>query len=176
MAFLAAENGSGGIRVTGRGGNADVWKQDGQVHYVPRRGDVLLLGGQISASEEEWLSRSWDSPYPDAAVQLLDLFRADRTGDLVVVASEGFDLRERFEVPRHEAGHGSLIRSHMQTPLWSSEPLGRDQLRTADVFPSMLQWLGVPVPQGIDGRLTWHPGKPAKRSTHLISGRAHAFV
>ena len=176
VAFLAGENGSGGITVTGRDGEADVWKQDGRVHYAPRQGDVLLLGGQISASEEEWLSRSWDSPYPDAAVQLLDQFRADRTGDLVVVASEGFDLRERFEVPRHRAGHGSLIRSHMQTPLWSSEPIGQHQFRTADIFPSMPQWLGVPVPQGIDGRLTWHPGQPAKRSRHLISGRAHAFV
>jgi hypothetical protein len=176
VAFLVGENGSGGIAVTGRGGEADVWKRDGRIHYAPRRGDVLLLGGPISASEEEWLSRSWDSPYPDAAVQLVDLFRADRTGDLVVVASEGFDLRERFEVPHHRAGHGSLIRSHMQTPLWSSEPLGQQQFRTTDIFPSMLEWLGVPVPQGIDGRLTWRPGKPATRSRHLVSGRTYALV
>jgi hypothetical protein len=176
VAFLAGENGTGGITVTGRGGTAEVWKQDGRIHYLPANGDVLLLGGASSASAEEWLGRHWDSPYPDAAVQLLDQFRAHRTGDLVVVAAEGFDLRERFEVPRHRAGHGSLVRAHMQIPLWSSEPMEPQHLRTADLFPSMLQWLGVPVPRGIDGRLTWQPRKPAKRSRHLISGRAHALA
>jgi hypothetical protein len=176
VAFVAGENGTGGIRVTGRTGEAEVFRQDGRIHYAPRQGDVLLLGGAISATQQEWLSRSWDSPYPDAAVQLLDQFRAHRTGDMVVVANEGFDLRERFEVPTHRSGHGSLIRSHMQTPLWSSEPMGRRQFRTVDLFPSMLQWLGVPVPQGIDGRPTWRPRTPAKQRRVLTSGRNHVLV
>ena len=176
VAFVAGENGTGGIRVIGRGGEADVWQQDGRIHYAPRGMDVLLLGGPISATEDEWLCRSWDSPYPDAAVQLLDQFRAHRMGDMVVIANEGFDLRARFEVPSHQSGHGSLIRSHMQTPLWSSEPIGQLPLRTADLFPSMLQWLGVPAPQGIDGRPTWQPRTPARPRRGLTSERNHVLV
>ena len=44
------------------------------------------------------------------AFQLLDQFRARRTGELLVVAREGYDFRDRFEVPEHRAGHGSLMR------------------------------------------------------------------
>jgi hypothetical protein len=28
-------------------------------------------------------------------------------------------------------------------------------LRTVDVFPTVLHWLGVRVPDGIDGELVW---------------------
>ncbi|HMV34136.1 MAG TPA: hypothetical protein PKA50_18600, partial [Gemmatimonadales bacterium] len=107
----------------------------------------------------EWLAASWDGPYPDAAVQLLDQFRAPRTADLLVVAREGYDFRERFEVPEHKAGHGSLIRAHMQVPVWASVPVPAEPLRTVDVFPAMLEWLGVPVPGGIDGQRAWSPGR-----------------
>jgi hypothetical protein len=64
----------------------------------------------------------------------------------------------------------------MQTPLWSSEPIGERRLRTADLFSSMLHWLGVPVPQGIDGRPTWQPGAPARQRRVLTSGRHHVLI
>ena len=74
------------------------------------------------------------------------------------MAREGYDFRRRFEVPEHRAGHGSLVRSHMQTPVWASEPLPPGPLRTVDLFPAMLDWLGVAVPEGIDGAAVWRPG------------------
>ena len=46
---------------------------------------------------------------------LFDQFRASRTGDLLVVANEGYDFRQRYEVPEHKSGHGSMFRAHMQT-------------------------------------------------------------
>ncbi len=121
------------------------------------RGDPLELGGPFAGTAAEWLAETWDRPFPDAGPQLLDQFRAHRTGDMVVMAREGYDFRERFEVPEHRSGHGSLVRSHMQTPLWASVPLPGGPLRTVDVFPAMLSWLGVPVPEGIEASGAWLP-------------------
>jgi hypothetical protein len=80
----------------------------------------------------------------------------------VLSAREGHDFRSRYEIPEHRSGHGSLIRAHMHTPLWSNHPLPRAPMRTADVFPALLDWLDVPVPQGIDGRSLWQPGRAAR--------------
>jgi hypothetical protein len=176
VAFVAAENGAGGLEVLGRLGSAHVWMADNQIIYQPLTGDVLEMGGRVDATAGEWLDLSWNRSFPDAACQLVDLFRAPRTGDLVVVAREGFDLRERFEYPEHRAGHGSLIRAHMQTPLWSSKPLPRQPLRTTDLFPSMLQWLGVPVPLGIDGSLTWLAGENDVLPCAPAPVRSHAVL
>jgi hypothetical protein len=38
-------------------------------------------------------------------------------------------------------------------------------LRTVDLFPGMLEWLGYPVPHGIDGELVWLPGE------HRLNGK-----
>jgi hypothetical protein len=42
-------------------------------------------------------------------------------------------------------------------PIWSSVPIPDATLRTVDLFPAMLHWLGEPVPQDIDGQLRWLP-------------------
>jgi len=112
-------------------------------------------------TDEEWLEYTWDAAFPDACVQLLDQFRSRRTGDLVVIGREGWDFRKRFEIPEHKSGHGSLIRVHMQVPVWSSAPGLTGPIRTVDLFPAILEWLGEPVPPGIDGRLVWSPGRAA---------------
>ena len=162
VAFVAAENGSGGLRIVSAGGTADVvTTSDGEIGYRPALGDPLELGNAWEGSAAEWLARRWDSPYPDAAHQLLDLFRSTRTGDLVVAAREGYDLRRRFEYPEHKAGHGSMVRSHMHTPLWASRPLPGVPMRTVDVFPAMLDWLRVARPSELDGCAVWLPGKAA---------------
>ena len=45
----------------------------------------------------------------------------------------------------------------MQTPVWSSAPLPAEPIRTVDLFPAMLSWLGEPVPEGLDGEAIWLP-------------------
>jgi hypothetical protein len=40
-------------------------------------------------------------------------------------------------------------------------------LRTVDLFPTMLQWLGVAPPAVMDGELVWNPaGQVAGRKLH----------
>ena len=154
-----------------RQGEAYLTKRGSEVGYEPRGGDPLALGGPWSGNSREWLERSWNEAYPDAAFQLLDQFRRPRSGDLLVVAREGYDFRKRYELPEHKFGHGSLTRVHMQTPVWSSQPLPSIPFRTVDLFPSMLQWLDVTIPQGIDGELLWQPRertRPLDRATATL--------
>lgn len=165
IALVAAESAAGGVWVASESGSARIVADDGVVTYTPLDGDPLGVGGALTATPRDWLDATWDSAYPDAAFHLLDQFRADRTGDLVVVAKEGYDFRERYEVPEHKAGHGSLIRAHMQTPVWASEPLPDIPLRTVDLFPAMLDWLDVEAPRGIDGDPVWLP------RSRLLKGR-----
>ncbi|HZM27647.1 MAG TPA: hypothetical protein VFB89_09840, partial [Gemmatimonadales bacterium] len=157
VAFVAGESGDGGLTLISPDGDAEVRRLHRHVLYRPRTGDPLGLGGPRVGTDDQWLACSASDLYPDAAVQLLQLFRSPRTGDLVVVADEGFDLRGRLEFPSHRAGHGSLLRAHMEIPLWSSRPLPAERLRSVDLFPAMLAWLGLDVPHPIDGRLVWRP-------------------
>jgi Type I phosphodiesterase / nucleotide pyrophosphatase len=161
VAFVAAESQQGGLWVDNETGGASVVRRGDEIAYDPISGDPLELGRAITAGAREWLELSWNSVYPDAVFNLLDHFRTPRSGDLLVVAREGYDFRYRFELPEHKFGHGSLTRPHMQTPVWSNHPITSAPLRTVDLFPAMLKWLGVKVPEGIDGDAVWLPaGRP----------------
>jgi hypothetical protein len=161
VAFVAAEERTGVVRVAAGSGEAEIaWVGD-QIRYRPLTGDPLEIGGECHRTEGEWLESTFDGPFPDACVQLLDQFRAPRTGDLIVVAREGYDFRDRFEIPEHRSGHGSMIRSHMQIPVWSSVPGPTAPVRSVDLFPAMLEWLGEAVPEGIDAQPVWSPARAA---------------
>jgi hypothetical protein len=161
VALVAAESETGGIWVGSREGAARIWQEGDVVIYQPATGDPLEVGRAWSASSREWLEATWDGPFPDGPFHLLDQFRSPRSGDLLVIARPGHDFRARFELPEHKAGHGSLIRAHMQTPVWSSQPVPAAPLRTVDLFLAMLAWLGVPFPENLDGEAVWLPGEPA---------------
>jgi hypothetical protein len=161
VAFIAGESESGGLWVESDAGAARITVDGDTIDYRVLSGDPLLVGRSRTASPREWLEETWDHPYPDAVFQLMDQFRSPRSGDLLVVGREGFDFRRRYEVPEHKAGHGSLIRAHMQTPVWSNQPMPAIPLRTVDLFPAMLGWLGVSAPP-IDGEPVWTPGLAAE--------------
>ena len=163
VALVAAEEQAGLVRVAGGDttGEALIEERGEEIGYRTLTGDPLEMGGDLQLTRQQWLEATWDRAYPDACVQLLDQFRASRTGDLVVIGREGFDFRQRFEVPEHKSGHGSLVRAHMQVPVWSNAPVPPGPMRTVDVYPAMLEWLGVPVPAELDGERRWSPGRVA---------------
>ena len=123
---------------------------DGRIEYLPVSADVLRLGGGGVHTDRTWLARTLDTAYPDAPVQLLQLFRSGRTGDLTVIAEIGTDLRLDWEIPEHRSGHGSLFAEHMRC-LVAGNVRMEGPVRTADLFPLILNYLGVAVPDGIDG-------------------------
>ncbi|MEZ4589448.1 MAG: hypothetical protein R2909_23980, partial [Gemmatimonadales bacterium] len=157
VAFLVGEAEGGGWTIVDSAGEASLSADGDTLHYRPRSSDPLGLGGPVSGGRDHWLAHTFDSFYPDAATQIADQFSSPRTGDLLVVAREGFDFRDRWEIPEHRSGHGSMIRGHMQTPMWSNRNGAPAHLRTADLFVAILDWLGVPAPAGIDGRPVWSP-------------------
>ncbi len=102
-------------------------------------------------TSSESLDLTINSDYPDAPMQILQLFESSRTGDVVLSARPGYDLRSAHENPEHRGSHGSLHKDHMLVPVLLSIPAVRDYARTADVFPTILRYLDIDVPEGIDG-------------------------
>ena len=162
VAFVAAEDRDGNVRVASSSGEAIITRDQDTIRYTLLSGDPLELGASFTGDRDEWLAHTFDAAFPDAAVHLLDQFSSPRAGDLVIAAREGYDFRGRYEIPEHKSGHGSLIRAHMHTPLWTNRPLPAAPMRTADVFPALLDWLDVRVPEGIDGRAVWQPGRAVR--------------
>ena len=105
-------------------------------------------------SSREVLRKTYDTPYPDGIVQLWQIFESERTGDLVLSAESGYDLRARYEVPEHHATHGALIAEHMHIPLATNYPIAEQYIRSVDVFPTVLNLCGHNVVvHHIDGRI-----------------------
>lgn len=105
-------------------------------------------------STTEALRETYDSPYPDGIVQLWQIFNSERTGDLVLSAENGYDLRARYEVPEHHATHGALSAEHLHIPLATNYPIAEQCIRSVDVFPTVLSLCGHNVAgQHIDGRI-----------------------
>ena len=95
---------------------------------------------------------TYDSNYPDAIVQLLQLFESRRTGDLLISAKPGIDLRARHENPEHCGSHGSLVKSHMMVPIVMNKKVNSSYVRSSDIYPTILKYLDIEIPSGIDGK------------------------
>lgn len=142
----------GWVHVLSRGGEAKVKEEGDHWLWKNLHGDALGLAaapGRLSRSEA--LALTEGTSYPDSLVQATQIFRSSRTGDLVISAAKGYDLRKRFEYPEHKSSHGALHDEHMLIPLFSNVKMKRDFVRSADLFPSILQLHGDPIPEGLDG-------------------------
>jgi hypothetical protein len=149
--LVAGQAHDGSVRVQGYGGQGCIELRDGCMSYSYRGADPLGCGGFQGLDADEVLQRTFESPRPDACLQLLQIFRAERSGDLVVSAKQGYDLRARWEVPEHRSTHGALVPAQMHVPVIISAPTEAGPLRTADVFPTLLKLMGRELPDAIDG-------------------------
>ena len=104
-------------------------------------------------SSRETLKKTYNSPYPDGIVQLWQIFKSERTGDLVLSAETGYDLRARYEIPEHHASHGAMIAEHLSIPLATNYPITEQCIRSVDIFPTVLSLCGHPLGKHVlDGR------------------------
>ena len=133
-------------------GTAHVSTSDGRYSYLPVTGDPLGIGEHHALDAHDAWAVTASSDYPDALVQLAALAATPRAGDLVVSAARTWDLRSRWEPIAHRSTHGALHREHMLVPLVTNHPVAHRPRRTVDVMPSALTVLGVPRPNGLDGR------------------------
>jgi hypothetical protein len=139
--------------VESSGGRALVLRTADGFTYLPQTGDPLGLGETSqSLSQMESLEVTMNSYYPDALVQIAQIFLSARTGDILVTSKNGYDLRDSWEWPEHHGTHGSLCREHMIVPLIMNRNDWMNRVaRTADFYPSILKWAGKEVPDNIDG-------------------------
>lgn len=151
--------------VESRRGRALLAEEGDRLRYRPDGADPFGLPALPEVmSFQDALMATADTEYPDCLLQVAQLFRSARCGDLVVSAAPDHDLRDRHEHPEHASGHGALYADHMNVPLAASAPLTAGPMRTADLFPSVLEWLQRPVPSGIDGVSRLASGPPVSRA------------
>lgn len=151
---IIAERTEGGtITVTSRRGRATLKESDGSIRYAVDGSDPFGYAELPDRLDHELaLELTAGTGHPDGLLQLAQIFRSGRTGDVVVSATPGHDLRDRFERPEHHSSHGALHAAHMNVPLAISVPLEEGPMRTADVFSTVLDHLGIEEPSGVDGR------------------------
>jgi hypothetical protein len=142
------------IHVRSRRGSAAITLHNGDVTYKVSHGDPFgypRLPERMT--RDEVLARTAETDYPDAPLQVAQLFDSPRAGDFVVSAAPGFDLRAGDKERREfRSCHGSLHREHMKVPFAVNAAVVDRPPRSVDVFPTILELLGMEVPPGIDGR------------------------
>ncbi len=150
---LVAATREDSVIVCGRRGTSEIRELPGGLAYrVLEGGDPFGYGAlPAEMTQEQALAATFDTDYPDAPYQLLKVIRSPRSGDVIVSARKGYDLRIRHERPEHYASHGSLHRDHMHVPLFMNAEIRADYVRTVDLFPSMLHLTGHSVEGEIDG-------------------------
>lgn len=156
IALLISKSITGDIVVNSSRGEARISVEDAQIGYriVSGTDPFGYKNYPVKTDFDQSLELTFDTDYPDAIVQLIQIFRSSRTGDLLVSAKEGFDLRTHFESPEHKSSHGSLYKSHLLVPFASNFKIEQKRkLRTVDVFPSVVELLGLNAGDiNIDGK------------------------
>ena len=152
--IILSKNLKGGINIISKNGKAIVRDEESSIYYQPLENDPFkysLPEGYYTYNEI--LEKTFNTNYPDSLTQILQLFNSSRCGDIVVSASPGWDLRDKFEYPEHKSSHGSLVAQHMKVPLISNKKIGSKVLaRTVDIFPTVLDYLNISSTNKIDGQ------------------------
>jgi hypothetical protein len=143
------------VVVRSRRGQAAIQLDGDRVTYVVLGSDPFGYGTRPRVmTRAELLERTAASEYPDAPIQVAQVFDSPRAGDFLVSARRGHDLRTHERV-NHRSCHGTLHREHMMVPFAINHPLPPSAVRTprsVDAFSTILHLLGRPIPAGIDGR------------------------
>ena len=151
--ILAGVDESGRTRIKSVRGEASAWYDDsGALNYKKLGGDPFGYNGvPAKMSTAEALEHTYESNYPDGIEQLVQIMESPRTGDLVLSASMGYDLRATDENPEHCSSHGSLHGEHMFMPLAINHKLSKENVRSVDIYPTILELTGKPLPENYDG-------------------------
>lgn len=155
--WAAYRQGNGAVKVVSRLGKAILGKQGESYTYHYDGSDPLQLGlPHTTIHESDALDLTAATRFPDALEQLWYLFTSQRTGDVVVTARPGYDLRKGRERPEHHSSHGALCREHMIVPILSNRPLSTEgPVRTVDLFSTMVESLGLSPMKPHFGRSLW---------------------
>ena len=151
--IIAGRSPGGKIIVKSARGGSELRVDGEKLYYKRLNGSDPFSYGKLPGKMDfgKALELTIDTNYPDALLQIAQLFNSTRTGDLVISAKPGIDLRARHENPEHSASHGSLVRDHMMVPVAISTRSRRKHVRTTDIYPTILEYLGLNIPGELDG-------------------------
>ncbi len=99
-------------------------------------------------SEEEWLKATYSTEYPDAVVQIYNMFKSENCGDLVLNAAPGWDFWEPWDIPYPtlKAAHGGLSKDEMITFVLARGPGIRkgevEYARLLDIYATISSYYG----------------------------------
>ena len=155
LAFVAGQSEDGAIIVQNKTGVGAITCANETFSYQFQGIDPLGYGVCYqNMCTHDALIQTYESEYPDGLVQLWQIFQGERTGDLVLSAHPGYDLRARYEYPEHHATHGALNAEQMFVPLAINLPIETEFIRTVDLFPTVLSQFERPIePSQIDGEI-----------------------
>ena len=151
--IVAGLDENGRARIKSERGEALAWlDESGYIRYEKIYGDPFGYNGLPAKMDRvESLMFSFYTQYPDALLQIIQLLESPRSGDLVISAKPGFDLRAKHENPEHCSSHGALFREQILVPLGISVKIKKEFVRTVDLYPTILHLLGKQIPRDIDG-------------------------
>lgn len=127
-------------------GHSDPLNYKGKTHLKH------LLDGEPH-STLAWKKASANEEYPDAVIQLSQIFFDGRAGDIFVIPKEDWGFRKV-----KAATHGSIIKGDMRVTLLMAGPHVPSGtfsiIRSTDIYPLLLKWFGIDIPKenydGID--------------------------
>lgn len=151
--LVMSTRGDGRIEILSERGSGVVNAENNMIFYETSGGDPFgfePMSGRMTKDAQ--LELTFETEYPDALVQVCQIFESSRAGDIVVSTKQGFDFRARFEFPEHRASHGSMIKDHILVPVALNAKTAARPARTVDVYPTVLEHMGIPAPQNIEGK------------------------
>ena len=127
---------------------------DDPLGYADFPDTAVIMDGEFHTGDE-WLKAGNASAHPDALTQICQIFKSKRCGDMIVLATSGYDLMNEA----HIGSHGGIEREEILTPAVLAGPgIVKKRLecvRTVDIFPTYLRFFGInPAPLEIDAFLT----------------------
>ena len=138
---------------------------------APKSCDPLMMsesGAKKLVSRGYFDDRKWgeltaNDMYPDAVVQLGQLFADGRGGDIFIIPKDDWVFYRK-----KVASHGSIIKDDMTIPFLlrgPTVPVGQfGFMRASDLYPTMLDWFGIEGnPNHYDGNHLFK--KPKRRRT-----------
>ncbi len=74
--------------------------------------------------EKAWLHATYKSKYPDALYRFYELMKRDKSGDILITASEGYDMAKDYEavVSNYKGGHGGANKQIISVPYIFYQP------------------------------------------------------
>ena len=124
-------------------GKAEIKVEGKTVSYTALTGNPFGIRDTIKLLDEKAaFDHCFESDYPDGLWQVKQLMESPRSGDVVVSAAVGYDLRDFWEYPAHNGSHGSLHKDHIHIPILVSQPgLLPEPVRSTAVYRLIRNWL-----------------------------------